>query len=172
MAHYAKLGLDNIVTAVVVVDNIDCMTRGGIEKEEIGIEHLIKHHGHELWKKCSFNTHYGVRCDPETNGPTDQPGFRANYPGTGWYYNSQYDIFHPARPVDVNENVCNSYILNTTTGMWKAPLDPPEGTYFYPAQISYYSVESIDDPKIYYTWDEQLYQSDNTKGWVLKVREL
>ena len=145
MAHYAKLGLDNIVTAVVAVDTIDCMTRGGIEKEEIGLAHLVKHHGHELWKKCSYNTSGGVH----KNGGTP---FRANYPGIGWYYNSEHDIFHPARPYA-------SYTLNTTTGMWDAPLPQPELT------------EAEVEAMSYYRWDEDAYQADNTTGWVLETRD-
>ena len=145
MAHYAKLGLDNIVTAVVAVDTIDCMTRGGIEKEEIGLAHLVKHHGHELWKKCSYNTRGGEH----TGGGTP---FRANYPGIGWYYNSEHDIFHPARPYA-------SYTLNTTTGMWDPPIPQPELT------------EAEVEAMSYYRWDEDAYQADNTTGWVLETRD-
>ena len=36
MAHYAELGVDNIVKRVLYITNKDCMTNGGIEKEEIG----------------------------------------------------------------------------------------------------------------------------------------
>ena len=110
MAHYAKLGLDNIVTAVLTVDTVDCMTRGGIEKEEIGLEHLIKHHGHENWKKCSYNTRGGIHYDAETNEPSGKPGFRANYPGIGWYYNSEHDIFHPAKPEGRDSWTLNYYL--------------------------------------------------------------
>jgi len=145
MAHYAKLGLDNIVTAVVAVDTITCMTRGGIEKEEIGLAHLVKHHGHELWKKCSYNTYAGVH----KNGGTP---FRANYPGIGWYYNSEHDIFHPAKPHA-------SWTLNTTTGHWDAPIPEPERT------------EAEMEAMSYYTWDEEAYQADNTTGWVLNTPE-
>lgn len=145
MAHYAKLGLDNIVTAIVAIDTITCMTRDGVEKEEIGLQHLIKHHGHDLWKKCSYNTRSGEHI----NGGTP---FRANYPGIGWYYNSQYDIFHPPKPEGKD-----SWTLNTTTGRWDPPISEPELT--------------IDDPILiattHYHWDEDLYQSDNTKGWIL-----
>ena len=145
MAHYAKLGLDNIVTAVVAVDTIDCMTRGGIEREDIGLAHLVKHHGHELWKKCSYNTRGGEH----SGGGTP---FRANYPGIGWYYNSEHDIFHPASPYA-------SYTLNTTTGMWEAPIAQPELT------------DAQAEAGSYYRWDEDAYQADNTAGWVLETRE-
>ena len=145
MAHYAKLGLDNIVTAVVAVDTIDCMTRGGIEREDIGLAHLVKHHGHELWKKCSYNTRGGEH----SGGGTP---FRANYPGIGWYYSSEHDIFHPARPYA-------SHTLNTTTGMWEAPIAQPELT------------DAQAEAGSYYRWDEDAYQADNTAGWVLETRE-
>jgi len=148
MAHYAKLGLDNIVTAVVAVDTITCMTRGGIEKEEIGLAHLVKHHGHELWKKCSYNTAQGVHREGGTP-------FRANYPGIGWYYNSEHDIFHPARPSDADGDLMSSHTLNTTTGMWVAPITEPTLT----------SEEREAGKR--YVWDESAYQADNSQGWVL-----
>lgn len=147
MAHFAKLELDNIVTMVVTLDNINCMTPGGIEKEEIGVEYLTKHHQHENWKKCSYNTSAGVH----RNGGTP---FRANSPGTGWYYNSEYDIFHPPKP----EN-CESWTLNTTTGFWDPPIPQPELT-----------EQELMDGRIY-NWYEDLYQEDNTKGWKLEFRD-
>ena len=62
MAHFAKLGIDNKVIAVLTMDTINTMTSGGIEREDIGIAYLITHHGHENWKKCSYNTHAGVHA--------------------------------------------------------------------------------------------------------------
>jgi len=143
MAHFAKLGLDNIVLTILAVDTNDITTPGGIEKEELGIEHLIKHHGHEIWKKCSYNT----RAGEHVNGGTP---FRANYPGIGWYYNSEYDIFHPPKPEDRE-----SWTLNTTTGLWDPPIPEPELTQ-----------EQID-AALNYVWDEDAYQADNTQGWVI-----
>lgn len=147
MAHFAKLGLDNVVLRVTPLDNIKTMTRGGIEQEEIGVEYLTKHHGHSTWKKCSCNTLDGTH----TKGGTP---FRANYPSPGWYYNSEHDIFHEPRPEG-----CDSWTLNWTTGRYDCPLGPaPELT--------------VDDMIAYkeYVWDEDLYQSDNTQGWVLRDR--
>ena len=139
MAHFAKIGLDNQVTQVLVVRTIDTMTEGGIEKEEIGVDHLTSLTGHSTWKKCSFNTRENVHLEGGTP-------FRANYPGIGWFYDSTNDIFYPPRPIDKDGDSCASWTLNTTTGVWSAPISKP--TYQH-------------------LWDESLYQSDNTKGWVL-----
>lgn len=148
MAHFAKLGVDNIVLEVVYMDTINSMTNGGIEKEEIGIAHLVKHHGHEAWKKCSFNTYGNVHNEGGTP-------FRANYPGIGWYYDSTHDIFHEPRPTDKDGEPCLSWALNTTTGLWMPPIDEPSLT-----------DDNIQDGKIY-QWDESAFQSDNSTGWIL-----
>ena len=80
MAHYAELGVDNIVKRVLFVTNKDCMTEGGIEKEEIGDAYLQENHG-GTWVKCSQNTYANVHLEGRTP-------LRANFPSIGWYYNS------------------------------------------------------------------------------------
>ena len=143
MAHYAQLGVDNIVTSVWTLDNINSMTVGGIEKDEIGLAYLKKHHGDLTLVKCSYNTVEGKH----RKGGTP---LRANYPGVGWYYNSTHDIFHEPRPKDKDGDDCNSWTLNTTTGMYEAPITRPTG--------------SVGK---YYVWDESAYQADNSTGWFL-----
>ena len=143
MAHYAQLGVDNIVTRVWTVNNIDCMTVGGIEKDEIGQAYLKEHHGDLTLVKCSYNTSKGVHVLGGTP-------FRANYPGVGWYYSSTHDIFHEPRPKDKDGESCTSWTLNTTTGMYEAPITRPTG--------------SVGK---YYVWDESAYQADNSTGWFL-----
>ena len=81
MAHCAKLGIDNIVLEVLVVNNVDCMTPQGEEREEIGVEFLKKLTGHESWKQTSYN---GT--------------FRKRYAGHGYTYNSELDAFVPPKP--------------------------------------------------------------------------
>jgi hypothetical protein len=157
MAHYAKLGIDNVVTLVVFIDNIRCMDKDGNEWEEIGLSYLKEQHGHENWKKCSYNAVAGCYYDRENQIKTNQPGFRANYPGQGWYYNSEYDIFHPPRPVDINDILCNSWSLNPTTGYWEFPIPKPVQ-----------DEQEVKEIHSFYVWDEQLHQSDNTKGWILQ----
>jgi len=149
MASFAKLGLNNVVIGLAYMDTITTMTRGGIEKEEIGIEHLIKHHGHMTWKQCSINTRGGVHYDPETGEPDGKPALRANHPGIGWYYSSEHDIFYPPQPYP------SWSTLNTTTGFWEPPIPQPD-------------LPDEDGPlRSFYTWDEDAYQADNTQGWVL-----
>jgi hypothetical protein len=150
MAHFAKLGIDNEVIAVFVMDNITTMTNGGLEKEEIGIAHLIKHHGHENWKKCSYNTHAGVHAEGKTP-------FRANYPNIGDFYSSEHDIFYVPRPSDADGDLMNSHTLNTTTGQWDPPFAAPALT------------TEQQTAKSSYRWDESVWVGDNTKGWVLQA---
>lgn len=150
MAYYARLGIDNVVLRVDSVDNRDCMTPDGIEIEELALERLKKVHGDAgTWVKCSYNTVDGVHM-------YGKPPLRANFPGgqynpeDPWYYNSSLDIFHKKQPEG-----CNSWTLDPTTGRWNSPLPRPEVTR---DQV----VAGIG-----YIWNEELYQSDNTKGWVL-----
>ena len=139
MAHYAELGVDNIVKRCLYITTKDCMTEGGIEKEEIGRTHLETHHG-GTWVKYSYNTTEGVHLQGKTP-------FRANAPSPGWYYDSTHDIFYPPRPKDKDGESCDSWTLNTTTGVWQPPITrPTEGDYY---------------------WDESVYKADNTKGWIL-----
>ena len=146
MAYFAKLGLDNIVEIVHCIDNIKSMTPGGLEREDIGAEYLTSIHGHTTWKKCSYNTSKGVHALGGTP-------FRANHPAVGWYYSTEHDIFYPPRPTDVNGDVCNSWTLNTTTGHWEPPIDPPQ---LYQEQLCCSECSG---------WNESAYQADNTTGW-------
>ena len=73
----------------------------------------------------------------------DGTPFRKNYAGIGFTYDASRNAFIPPKPYA-------SWVLYETTCQWKAPSDYPD-----------------DDDDKRYVWDETLYQSDNTKGWVL-----
>ncbi len=68
--------------------------------------------------------------------------FRKNYAGIGFTYDASNDAFISPKPY-------NSWTLNNSTYLWAAPITYP------------------DDGEGY-SWNETLYQSDNTKGWVLR----
>jgi len=149
MAYFARLGIDNVVVRVDSINNRDIMTPGGIEKDELALEHLRKLYGESgNWIRCSYNTF----CGTHVLGGTP---LRANFPGGNhgddpFYYNTTHDIFHKKQPAG-----CASWTLNTTTGQWDPPIVRPTPTRS--------EIEAGKD----YTWDESAYQADNTTGWVL-----
>lgn len=73
---------------------------------------------------------------------------RGTYAGVGFKYYPEYDRFIPPQPR-------SSWVLNTETYSWEPPIPQPPLT----------DEESLT--KIY-SWDDNLYQQDNTTGWVLQ----
>jgi hypothetical protein len=123
MAHFAKLGIDNVVLEVLVVNNVDTMTPQGEEKEEIGVEFLRKLTGHETWKQTSYNGN-----------------FRKNYAGIGYTYDSVRDAFIPPKPF-------NSWTLNETTCAWEPPVAYPTDGKLYQWNESVANWEEIILPE-------------------------
>ena len=117
MAHWAELDNNNIVTRVLVGDNND-------PNGDEGYRWLIDNLG-GTWVKTSYNAIAGKRMNPETNEITDEEGFRKNYAGIGFTYDSERDAFIPPAPYA-------SWILNEQTCTWAAPTEMPveEGKIF------------------------------------------
>ena len=106
MAHFAKLGVGNIVTAVHVVSNDVATT------EQAGVDFLNDlYKTRDVWKQTSYNTKGGVHLLGETP-------FRKNYASIGYTYNQTKDAFIPPKPFD-------SWILNEDTCLWEAPVAYP-----------------------------------------------
>lgn len=101
MAHFAKIGLNNIVTDVLVVANRETMDSNGVEHESIGVEFLKTLTGHETWIQTSYNGN-----------------IRKNYAGIGYTYDSQRDAFIPPKPYP-------SWTLVEETCNWTAPVAMP-----------------------------------------------
>ena len=72
---------------------------------------------------------------------------RKNYAGIGFTYDQTRDAFIPPQNFP-------SWTLNETTCLWDPPIPKPAG----------------DETKTY-RWNETLYQSDNTKGWIEVILE-
>ena len=115
MAHYAKIGLNNIVEQVLRVDNKDCVDSEAEFDEQLGIDYLINLTGHTTWVRCSINTVRGEHI----NGGTP---LRLNFPdGNGnWKYDSQLDGF-----VEISHPI-SGFELNTSTGCFEAPVAYPD----------------------------------------------
>ena len=95
------------------------------------------------WVQTSYNTRGGVHYEPNSITPSSDQSkaLRKNYAGIGFVYDSDKDAFYEPQPYA-------SWKLNNTTCIWEPPIALP------------------NDGNGYY-WDESVYQSDNTKGWVL-----
>ena len=86
MAHFAEIGINNVVKQVVVIDNIKCMNDGGVEDIDISMDYIRSVYGHGNFVKCSYNTREGAHSGSGTP-------LRANYPGIGSIYDSTNDIW-------------------------------------------------------------------------------
>ena len=118
MAHFAKLNDQNVVIDVNVVNNETINNLPFPESEPVGVAFLTDWSGgYTDWKQTSYNGN-----------------FRKNYAGIGYTYDPVLDAFVPPKPFP-------SWLLNTQTCQWQAPIPYP------------------NDGKLY-TWNE------DTQQWV------
>jgi hypothetical protein len=122
MAHWAELDENNFVIRVLVTDNND-------PNGDEGYKWLIDNLG-GTWMKTSYNAVGGKRRNPETGEITEDPGFRKNFAGVDYKYDSEKDAFIPPTPAE-------SWILDEETFQWKAPIPYPQdgNIYFWNEEI-------------------------------------
>jgi hypothetical protein len=116
MAHFAEIDDNNVVLRVIVVANKDTADANGNEVESIGVALCQRLLGGN-WKQTSYNGN-----------------IRKNYAGIGFTYDAGIDAFVPPKPYP-------SWVLNSNTAQWEAPVPMPQ------------------DGKMY-SWDEA------TQSWV------
>ena len=96
MAHFAKLGVGNIIETVHVVSNDIATT------EQAGVDFLNNlYNTRDVWKQTSYNNN-----------------IRKNFAGIGYTYDQTRDAFISPKPF-------NSWTLNETTCLWEAPVSYP-----------------------------------------------
>ena len=100
MAHFAELGIDNVVLRVIVVHNNELLDENGQESEAKGREFCRSLFG-GTWVQTSYNGN-----------------MRKNYAGQGYTYDSQRDAFIPPKPFP-------SWVLNEATCRWDSPVPYP-----------------------------------------------
>jgi hypothetical protein len=106
MAHFAKLGVGNIVEQVIVISNDIAIN------EQAGVDFINKiYNTRDAWKQTSYNTFAGLH---KTGGTP----FRKNYAGIGYSYDETRDAFIAPKPY-------NSWILNENTCQWQSPIPYP-----------------------------------------------
>lgn len=118
MAHFAKLGVNGKVIAVVVVANADTTNASGAEDENVGIQFLERSTGWPLWKKTSYNTRAGKYYNQDGSEGDQSKAYRGNYAGIGYTYDEDNDIFIAKKPFA-------SWTLNVSTASWEAPVAMP-----------------------------------------------
>ena len=118
MAHFAELDENNVVLRVIVVSNADALDENGSESETVGAAFCQNLFG-GTWVQTSYNGN-----------------IRKNYAGIGYTYDAALDAFVPPQ-------IYPSWVLNSDTAQWEAPVPKPS------------------DGKIY-RWDE------NVCNWVLR----
>jgi len=112
VAHFAKLGTDNIVEKVEVVSNNIATT------EQDGINFLNNlYNTNDIWKQTSYNTYAGEH-------KLDGTPLRKNYAGIGYTYDEDRDAFIPPKPY-------SSWVLDEETCNWEAPVVYPDDGKFY-----------------------------------------
>jgi hypothetical protein len=102
MAHFAKLGVGNIIERVEVVSN-DVAT-----DEQTGVDFLNNLYGtRDVWKQTSYNGN-----------------IRKNFAGVGYSYDQTRDAFIPPKPF-------TSWTLDEDTCLWEAPVAYPDDGQIY-----------------------------------------
>jgi hypothetical protein len=120
MAHFAEIDENNVVQRVIVVANKDTADANGNEVEAIGVAFCQRLLGGN-WLQTSYHGN-----------------IRKNYAGIGYTYDADIDAFVAPQPYP-------SWVLNTDTAQWEAPVPYP------------------NDGKVY-VWDE------TTQSWVEVVK--
>ena len=127
MAHFAKLGINGKVLAILTLNNTDMLNASGVEDESVGQQYLEKHNNWaaQLWIQTSYNTQGGKH----SKGGTP---FRGNYAGIGYTWDEDNNIFLPKKPYA-------SWIKDVATASWKSPIgNAPTLTEEQKTAMSYY----------------------------------
>ena len=141
MGHWAEIDENNIVKRVIVIKEAELDTGAWGDKSK--------------WIKTSYNTSEGKHYVPKEHqdwseeSPDQSKALRFRFAGIGMMYDEENDVFREPQPAP-------SWTLNKTTMRHDPPLPEPDIT------------EEDRDGGYIYVWNEDLYQSDNTKGWERK----
>lgn len=134
MAHFAKIDSNNIVLAVLTLDDSNNQNSEGVEIESIGQAYLEQNNNWPAnqWIQTSYNTF-------ENQHKTGGTPFRGNYAIISGSWDSVNNIFWAPRPY-------SSWVKNVSKAKWESPIgDKPSLT-----------TEQENDPdnKWAYLWNE------------------
>ena len=110
MAHFAKLGANGKVIAVLTLNNSDMLNADNVEDESVGQQYLERHNNWpaQMWIQTSYNTSGNTHKDGGTP-------FRGNYAGIGYTYDEDDNIFWSKKPHA-------SWVKHNASASWKSPI--------------------------------------------------
>ena len=110
MAHFAKIGMNGKVIAVLTCGNGDMLNADGVEDESVGQQFLERHNNWpaQMWIQTSYNTINNTHKDGGTP-------FRGNYAGIGYEWDEDNNIFWPKSPFP-------SWVKDTSDAQWHTPI--------------------------------------------------
>jgi hypothetical protein len=119
MAHFAKLGSNSKIIAVLTLDNKDMLNGSNEEDETVGQQYLERHNNWpaQMWIQTSYNTRGGKHYDNKTGqlSADQSKALRGNYAGIGMIWDEDNNLFHGKKPYA-------SWVLNTATASWHSPI--------------------------------------------------
>jgi len=137
MAHFAKIGMNGKVIAVLTMGNKDMLNADGVEDERVGQQYLERHNNWPgpMWIQTSYNT----TANTHKLGGTP---LRGNYAGIGYTWDEDNNIFWPKKPYA-------SWVKNTTDARWQSPIgDAPALTAEQESQ------NAANNNRWNYSWNE------------------
>ena len=140
MAHFAKIGMNGKVIAVLTLNNSDMLNADGVEDESVGQQYLETHNNWpaQMWIQTSYNTQSNTHLSGDNS-----KAFRGNYAGIGYTWDEDNNIFWPKSPYA-------SWVKDTTNATWKSPIgDAPALT----AEQTSQNEAGTND--WYYNWNEE-----------------
>lgn len=157
MATYAVLDSNNLVIDVVKIADSDQMV-GDTENEATGQAFCTKIFPHYAnsnvtYKKTSMNTRGNKYYNQDGTLGDQSKKFRGHTAMIGGTYDPVNDQFRPVKPY------ASWSTWNVEKATWTPPITEPT------------VLDDGQDPVVWawdISWDEDLYQSDNTKGWVAR----
>ena len=127
MAHFAKIGMNGKVIAVLTCGNGDMLNADGVEDERVGQQYLERHNNWPapMWIQTSYNTINNTHSSGDNS-----KAFRGNYAGIGFEWDEDNNIFWPKSPYA-------SWVKDTSDASWHSPIgDAPALTAEQESQIT------------------------------------
>jgi hypothetical protein len=112
MAHFAKIGMNGKVIAVLTMGNNDMKNADGVEDEKVGQQYLERHNNWPapMWIQTSYNTSKNTHSSGDNS-----KALRGNYAGIGYTWDEDNNIFWSKKPYP-------SWVKDTSDAQWHSPI--------------------------------------------------